>query len=44
VLSRRGLGVTVEQQARVDGCEDLATLERWHDQAITAASADEALG
>jgi hypothetical protein len=44
VLSRRGLVVTAEQQARLDGCEDLATLERWHDQAITAASADEALG
>jgi hypothetical protein len=36
--------VTAEQQARLDGCEDLATLERWLDQAITAASADEALG
>jgi hypothetical protein len=44
VLSRRGLVVTEEQQARLDGCEDLALLERWHDQAITAASADEALG
>jgi hypothetical protein len=44
VLSRRGLPVSAEQQARLDGCEDLATLERWHDQAITAASATEALG
>jgi hypothetical protein len=44
VLSRRGLAMTAEQQARFDTCEDLATLERWLDQAITAASADEALG
>lgn len=44
VLSRRGLAVTAEQQARLDTCEDLATLERWHDQAITAATATEALG
>jgi uncharacterized ferritin-like protein (DUF455 family) len=44
VLSRRGLAVTAEQQAKLDTCEDLATLERWLDQAITAASADEALG
>ncbi len=43
VLSRRGLAVTAEQQARLDTCEDLATLERWHDQAVTAPSADEAL-
>jgi predicted transposase YdaD len=44
VLSRRGLAVSAEQQAKLDTCEDLATLERWHDQAITAPSADEALG
>jgi DNA-binding transcriptional regulator PaaX len=43
VLSRRGLAVTAEQQAQIDGCEDLATLERWHDLAITAPSADDAL-
>jgi hypothetical protein len=44
VLSRRGLAMTAEQQAKLDGCEDLATLERWLDQAVTAVTADEALG
>jgi hypothetical protein len=29
--------------AQIAACDDLATLERWHDLAITAASADEAL-
>jgi Uma2 family endonuclease len=43
VLSRRGLVLTPEQQAQVEACGDLATLERWLDQAITAPSADEAL-
>jgi hypothetical protein len=43
VLARRGLPVSAEQQARVEACSDLATLERWHDLAITAASADDAL-
>jgi hypothetical protein len=43
VLSRRGLALTEEQRAQIEACSDLATLERWHDQAITATSADEAL-
>ena len=44
VLVRRGLPVTPEQQALLDACDDLAVLERWLDQAITATSANEALG
>jgi hypothetical protein len=43
VLARRGLAPSPEQEARIDGCHDLETLERWHDQAVTAASAEEAL-
>jgi hypothetical protein len=44
VLTRRGLVVSLEQQAQVEACGDLATLERWLDQAITAANTDDALG
>ena len=43
VLARRGLALTAEQQAQVAACTDPETLERWLDQAVTAASADEAL-
>jgi hypothetical protein len=43
VLRRRGLTVTDAQAAQIASCDDLDTLERWHDLAITAASADEAL-
>ncbi len=43
VLARRGLALTPEQQAQVEACGDLATLERWLDQAITAPSPGEAL-
>jgi flagellar biosynthesis/type III secretory pathway protein FliH len=43
VLRRRGLAVTEAQAAQIATCNDLDTLERWHDLAITAASADEAL-
>jgi hypothetical protein len=30
-------------EARVDACSDLETLRRWHDQAVVAASASDAL-
>ena len=43
VLARRKLALGAEEQARIDACQDLATLERWHDQAIDAPSAAEAL-
>jgi hypothetical protein len=41
VLARRGL--TPAQAAQIDSCTDLETLERWLDQSVTAATADEAL-
>ncbi|XXX81828.1 hypothetical protein WMF30_24005 [Sorangium sp. So ce134] len=43
VLARRRLELSPDDDARIEACVDLATLERWHDQAITAASASEAL-
>jgi Uma2 family endonuclease len=43
VLARRKLGVSDEDEARIDTTYDLATLEHWHDAAIDAVSAAEAL-
>jgi hypothetical protein len=43
VLRRRGLTVTDAQAAQIATCDDLDTLERWLDLAITATTADEAL-
>jgi hypothetical protein len=43
VLVRRKLELSVEDSARIDTSTDLAALERWHDQAIDAVSAAEAL-
>jgi hypothetical protein len=43
VLARRGLQLSPEEQARIEACDDLAVLERWLDQAITASTAAEAL-
>jgi hypothetical protein len=43
VLARRKLALSAQEEARIAGCADLATLERWHDQAMDATSAVEAL-
>ncbi|MGK3994117.1 hypothetical protein [Sorangium sp. So ce1024] len=43
VLARRQLELRPEDDARIEACVELATLERWLDQSITAASAVEAL-
>lgn len=43
VLARRALATSAEDEARIEACEELETLERWHDQAITATTATEAL-
>jgi hypothetical protein len=43
-LAHRKLVPTPEQDARIQGCADPATLERWHDQAMDATSVTEALG
>lgn len=43
VLARRQLALSPGDEARIEECSELATLERWLDQAVTAASASEAL-
>jgi hypothetical protein len=43
VLALRKLGLKTDDEARIDACADLPTLQRWLDQAVLAASADEAL-
>ena len=43
VLDSRHLAPTAEEQARIDECTELATLERWVKQAVSAASVAEAL-
>lgn len=41
VLARRGLKLDPALDARIDACKRRATLRRWLDQAVTAASVDE---
>ena len=43
VLARRQLTLRKDDDARVEACTDLATLERWLDRAITASSAADVL-
>jgi hypothetical protein len=44
VLARRQIMLSTDDEARIDACADLATLERWLDRAITAVSASDVLG
>lgn len=44
VLLKRGLTVGPQEEARLEGCMDPATLERWLDQSLTARNTSEALG
>ena len=41
ILEARGIAVDGETQARIEGCSNLPTLERWIVRAVTAASAAE---
>ena len=43
VLNRRNLVPNSDDEARVDACADIATLERWLEQAVTATTVAEAL-
>jgi hypothetical protein len=43
VLVHRQLTPTREEDARIEACTDLATLERWNDRAFTATSVSDAL-
>jgi hypothetical protein len=44
VLARRQLTPSKDDDARIEACSDLATLERWLDRAVTAVSVSDALG
>jgi hypothetical protein len=44
VLERRQLAPSQDDDARIEACTDLSTLERWHDRAVTAVSVSDALG
>ena len=44
VLAGRQFTPSQGDDARIDACTDLATLERWLDRAITAASISDVLG
>jgi hypothetical protein len=41
VLAARGLDVTAKLEQRIRDCHDLATLDRWLEQAATASSVDD---
>jgi hypothetical protein len=41
VLKARSLQVSESQRARIDACDDLATLKQWAEAALTAATADD---
>jgi hypothetical protein len=43
VLARRQLTPGMEDDARIEACADLATLQRWLDRAVTAVSVSDAL-
>ncbi len=43
VLARRKLALRPEDDAKIEGCSDLTTLERWLDESIEAKSAAQAL-
>ncbi|WP_437902979.1 hypothetical protein WME95_31050 [Sorangium sp. So ce327] len=43
VLAQRGLALSQPIEARIDACSELATLNRWLCQAVTATSAEDAL-
>lgn len=42
LLARRlGVSLSAEQRARIEACEDMATLDRWLDRVVDAKSADD---
>jgi predicted transposase YdaD len=43
VLARRRFRLTSGEEACIEACADLATLERWLDQAVTAPTVSKAL-
>src|SRR5688572_17420694 len=43
VLVQRQLTPSKDEDARIEACTELTTLERWHDRAVTAASVSDVL-
>lgn len=43
VMAHRGLGLSEALEARLSSCDELATLERWLEQSLTASTAEAAL-
>ncbi|WP_394827486.1 Rpn family recombination-promoting nuclease/putative transposase [Pendulispora albinea] len=43
VLRARGLAISAEDEARIDACSDLATLDQWLDRSLTADTVAAAL-
>jgi hypothetical protein len=43
VLVQRQITPSKDEDARIEACTELTTLERWHDRAVTAASVSDAL-
>jgi hypothetical protein len=43
VLAQRALVPSAAEEARIDGCKDVGTLDRWLDQALTAETVADAL-
>lgn len=41
ILTRRGLAVTPDERERITNCHDVAALDRWTDQALTATTTAE---
>ena len=44
VLALRELASSQDDDARIEACIELATLERWLDRAVTAVSVSDAIG
>lgn len=42
-LAARGIPVDAEARARIEACQDLATIDRWIVRAATAASVEDVL-
>ncbi|MFI9553590.1 hypothetical protein, partial [Nonomuraea endophytica] len=40
-LKARGIPVTDEQQARIQACSDIETLDRWVERALSVTTTDE---
>jgi hypothetical protein len=43
VLRKRGLALSSQDEARLEGCQDVEPLERWLDQSLSASTTSEAL-